>query len=151
VALNEWFSEYKRNKATRYFMALGTVVVILVNILPFPLDRDRERETRLVAPYVKHFVEKGAKVIAIHENYYGLNNALLFFSDHAAQPICDNADQVAKEFAAATPVLCVAHKGDLAEIQKAVKEWYPVKYGEDLILISNQKLDATSVKTDILN
>ncbi len=151
VAMNELFSEYKRNKATRYLMALATVVIILVNALPFPLDRDRERAARVVAPYVKHFAEKGTKIIAIHENFYGLNNSLLFFSDHAAQPICDNADQVAKEFAATTPVICVAHQGDLAEIQRGVKEWYPVKYTDDLVLISNQKLDATAVKTDILN
>jgi hypothetical protein len=150
-AMKEIFSEETRRKWTKGFMIAGTAAVILVNASPITLDRDREKDTRIVAPYVKHFAEKGVRVIAIHEDFYGLNNALLFFSDHAANPIYQDADQVEKEFESKSPVICVAHKGDLPEIQKAVKEWYPVKYGEDLILIANQKLETAAVKTDCLN
>ena len=151
MALSEVFPEYTRDKWTKGFMAAGTVLVLLVNLQPFPLDRDRERDTRIVAPYVKHFAEKGVKVIALRDDFYGLNNSLLFFSDHAAQPLYPQVAQVAREFESAAPVICVAHRSDLAEIKSGVKEWYPVKYAEDLVLIANQKLDASDVQTDILN
>jgi hypothetical protein len=129
-------------------MTVGMAAIVLVNTLPFPLDKDREKDTRLIAPYVKHFAGKGAKVIALREEYYGLNNALLFFSDYAAQPLYQDVESVVKEFGVKEPVLCVAHKGDLPEVQKAAREWYPVKYGEDLILISNQRLDVSDVQTE---
>jgi 4-amino-4-deoxy-L-arabinose transferase-like glycosyltransferase len=150
-AFNEVFSEPLREKWTRRFLAAGTLAVILANLQPFPLDRDRERGTRLVAPYVKYFAEKGAKVVALRENYYGLNNALLFFSDHAADPIYGNVGEVGKVFAAPGTVLCVVHQGDMPEIRKGLGEWYPVKVTEDMVLISNQRLDATAVPDDCLN
>jgi len=151
MGLSEVFSEYDRNEWTKWFMVLGAVLVLLVQIQPFPLDRDREKDTRIVAPYVKHFAEKGVRVIALRDDFYGLNNALLFFSDHAAQPLYPQVDQVAKEFESPKPVLCVAHQGDMADIKKGIKEWYPVKVTDDLVLISNQRLDASDVATDCLN
>ena len=147
-ALSEVFSDYDRDKWTRWHISIGTILIILVNIQPFPLDMDREKDVRLVAPYVKYCGEKGAKVIGLRDDYYGLNNALLFFSDYAAQPLYSNVDQVQKEFEAASLVVCVAHQGDLPELQKGLKEWYPVKVTDNMVLISNQKLDATAVKTD---
>ena len=146
-ALSEILASENKIKWTKWFMTVGMAAIILVNALPFPLDKDREKDTRLIAPYVKHFAGKGVKVIALREEYYGLNNALLFFSDYAAQPLYQDVESVAKELGAKEPVLCVAHKGDFSEVQKVAREWYPVKYGEDLILISNQKLDAADVKT----
>ena len=128
-------------------MALGIAVIVLLNALPMALDADRERDARIIAPYVKYFADKGDKVIALREEFYGLNNAMLFFSDHAAEPLYQNVVDVQKEFLSQQIVLCVAHREDLAEIQNLVSVWYPVKYGQDLILISNQKLDVNDVQT----
>ncbi|HEY5040322.1 MAG TPA: hypothetical protein VIJ93_14755, partial [bacterium] len=150
LAMSEIFSQYHRDKLTKGFIIAGTAAIILVNALPFPLDRDREKDTRILAPYVKHFAESGAKVIALREDFYGLNNALLFFSDHAANPLYSNAAEMAPDFSSKGLVLCVAHHSDLQDLQ-TLKGWYPVKYGEDMILIANQKLDTADVKTDILN
>jgi 4-amino-4-deoxy-L-arabinose transferase-like glycosyltransferase len=137
-------------KLTKIFLGVCLLVTILLNFLPFPLDRDRERDTRILAPYVKHFAEGGAKVIALREDFYGLNNALLFFSDHAANPLYSNAGEMAPDFSSKGLVLCVAHHSDLEDL-KTLKGWYPVKYGEDMILIANQKLDTADVKIGPLN
>jgi len=128
-------------------MVIGLAAIVFFNFLPYALDEDRESDTRVIAPYVKHFGDNGDKVIALREDFFGLNNALLFFSDHVAQPLYCNVADIQKEFASAQPVLCVAHREDLAEIQKTIPLWYPVKYAGDLILISNQKLDTSDVQT----
>jgi len=137
----------QREKVFKGIFVLGLSAVVLLNFLPYALDRDREKDTRIIAPYVKQFADKGAKVIALREEYYGLNNALLFFSDHAAEPLYPNVVDIQKEFASPQLVLCVAHRGDLDEIQKTFPDWYPVKYGDDLILIANQRLDVSDVQT----
>jgi 4-amino-4-deoxy-L-arabinose transferase-like glycosyltransferase len=123
--------EKSRLLITRGAMALGLCAVALVNALPVPLDKDREKDTRILAPYVKHFAEKGARIIALRESFYDLNNAMLFFSDHAAQDL----------------VLCVAHRSDIPDLDAGVKEWHRVKYAENRILIANRKLDLSGVRT----
>ncbi len=134
-------------KCLKIIVGLGLIVVMLLNVLPFALDKDRERDTRTIAPYVKYFADNGDRLIALREEYFGLNNALLFFSDHAAEPLYQDVADIQKEFLSNQTVLCVAHREDLAEIQKTVTAWYPVKYTDDLILISNQKLDVNDVQT----
>jgi len=136
-----------REKLINFIVLIGLLAIVILNALPIALDADREKDTRIIAPYVKHFADSGDRLIALREEFYGLNNALLFFSDHAAQPLYQDVADIQKEFSANQTVLCVAHREDLAEIQKTVTAWYPVKYGDDLILISNQKLDVSDVQT----
>ncbi len=144
IGLSRVLSSENRLRAIKIIIAGGLLAAVLVNVLPIPLDKDREKDTRTIAPYVKHYADNGAKVIALREEFYGLNNALLFFSDHAAEPLYTNVSDVQKEFASPQTVLCVAHQGDLAEIQKSIPVWYPVKYGGDLILISNKNLEGNN-------
>jgi 4-amino-4-deoxy-L-arabinose transferase-like glycosyltransferase len=139
--------EKSRLGVTRAAMSLGICAVFLLNALPIPLDKDREKDTRILAPYVKHYADKGARVVALREGFFDLNNALLFFSDHAAEPLFAGAGDVGKAFDTRDLVLCVAHRGDIPDLDAGVKEWHPVKYAEDRILIANQKLDTSAVKT----
>ncbi|HXL73323.1 MAG TPA: hypothetical protein VN963_06820, partial [bacterium] len=136
-----------REKLFQGIVVIGIAAIVLLNALPLALDKDRETDTRIIAPYVKHFADNGDRLIALREEFYGLNNAMLFFSDHAATPLYQDVADIQKEFSAAQTVLCVAHREDLTEIQKTVTAWYPVKYGDDLILISNRKLDVSDVQT----
>jgi 4-amino-4-deoxy-L-arabinose transferase-like glycosyltransferase len=137
----------QQEKVFKGIFILGLSAVVLLNFLPYALDRDREADTRILAPYVKYFGDKGDRVIALREEFYGLNNAMLFFSDHAAEPLYQNVADIQKEFAVVQPVLCVAHRVDLDELQKSGFGWYPVKYANDLILIANQKLDVNDIPT----
>ncbi len=150
-ALDHVLSAQNKVKLGKILIGVGLVLTVVLNAQPYALDRDREKDTRIVAPYIKHFCGQGAKLIAMRESFYGLNNAMLFFSDHAAEPLYDNADGVEKEFQDKAVVLCVVHRGDMDDVQKTVKQWYPVKYGEDFVLLSNQKLDTSDVRSDLLN
>jgi 4-amino-4-deoxy-L-arabinose transferase-like glycosyltransferase len=127
-------------------MAVGLAAAVVLIVLPIPLDRDRERDTRCMAPYVKYFGGQGARISALREGYYGLNNVLLFFSDHAADPVYDNVRDLAEAFGSKDLSLCIVHQRDMPEIRAQVREWYPVKYGFDMILIANQKVDPTKVQ-----
>jgi len=122
-------------------------VGILVTLLPIRMDADREKDTRILAPYVKQFTEKGAQLVALREDYWSLNNALLFFSDHATETIFQDPVELKPLFEGKDLVLCLAHKGDLAEIDSKGINWYPVKWGEDLILIANQSVVTATVPT----
>ena len=128
-------------------VAFGLAVVVCANALPFALDKDREKDTRILSPYVKHFAEAGDAIVAFHEDFYGLNNALLFYSDHAADPLFSTAEQVAGELKKDHAVLCVAHRSDLAEIGRLFPAWHPVKFADNLVLISNRNLDLSQVQT----
>jgi hypothetical protein len=147
LAMSEIFSEANRIQWTKRFMMVGMVVVILINILPFPLDGDREKDVRVIAPYVKHFAEKGAKLMAFNEDFYGLNNALLFFSDYAAQPIFQKPEEVKPVFENSGLVLCVVHRADLPRLNNTVSHLYRVKDGQDLLLVANQPVETSDIKT----
>jgi 4-amino-4-deoxy-L-arabinose transferase-like glycosyltransferase len=140
-------SPENKEKLFQVIVAVGIIAIVLLNVLPNALDKNRERDARIIAPYVKYFADKGDKVIALREEFYGLNNSMLFFSDHAAEPLYQDVTDIQKEFSVEQPILCVAHRGDLAEIQSKVTTWYPVKYADDLVLISNQKLDVNDIQT----
>lgn len=145
--LEQFTAENTGKTIDKLLLALGLAVVVLANALPYALDNNREKDARILAPYVKHFAEEGDAVIAFREDFYGLNNALLFYSDHAAEPLYQNVVELAGELKSDKAVLCVAHRGDLREIGKAVPDWHPVKYADDLVLISNRNLDISQVRT----
>ncbi len=148
VALERWTAlPEQKVKTIKGFMVAGLLAVVVLNFSPVPLDDNREIDTRILSPYVKHFAEQGDKVIALRESYYGLNNALLFFSDHVAEPVYSQVADVQREFASTKPVLCIAHQADLNDLQGSLKGWYPIKYTGNLILISNQPLDTHDIQT----
>ncbi len=145
--LDRLLNEGKKVLAAKWFMGMGFSAVVILNVFPIHIDADRERDTRIVAPYVKYFAESGVKIIGLRDDFYGLNNSLLFFSDHAAVPVYKDVDSIKKEFTVPNKVICVAHQGDLKDIGQKIKVWFPVKYGVDLILVSNQRLDISQVPT----
>ncbi len=141
ISTSKW-----RFTTAKILLTAGVSIAVLLPALPFRLDKDREKDTRVLAPYVKYFGDRGAKIVALHEEFYGLNNALLFFSDHAAEPLFQKVEDLERVFQNRDTVLCLAHRKDLPEIQVGVKKWYPVKSGEDLMLIVNRELEASEVQ-----
>jgi 4-amino-4-deoxy-L-arabinose transferase-like glycosyltransferase len=146
-ALDYFLDETNKVKVGRGLMGIGLATVVLLNALPIPLNKEREKDVRTIAPYVKYLAGEGASLVALREEYYGLNNALMFFSDHAAKPTLNDPRDLEPLFESPKLVLCVAHRGDLDELSVDLKQWYPVKFGEDLILIANQKIDISDIPT----
>jgi 4-amino-4-deoxy-L-arabinose transferase-like glycosyltransferase len=146
-ALDHFLDGQNKVKVGNSLMGIGLGTVVLLNALPIQLNMDREKDVRTLAPYVKYFAGEGASLVGLREEYYGLNNALMFFSDHAAEPLLNDPRDLKPLFESKKLVLCVAHRGDLAELKADLKEFYPVKFGEDLVLIANQKVDISDVPT----
>ncbi len=146
-ALDRFLGERTKVNLGKVLAGIGLLTVVLLNTLPIPLNQDREKDVRILAPYVKNFCGEGAALVALREDYYGLNNSLLFFSDHAAETFLNDPKGLKAIFDSPKLVLCVAHRGDLDELKTALREWYPVKYGEDLVLIANQKTNTSDLNT----
>jgi 4-amino-4-deoxy-L-arabinose transferase-like glycosyltransferase len=147
IGLDQWaYQEKWENNMRKGLTVLCACAGILLFALPIPLDKDREKDTRIIAPYVKYFANRGAKIIGLKEEYWGLNNALLFFSDHAAEPLFTKAQDLKPLFDSKDLVLCVAHKEDVADLNKNLPTWVRVKDGEDLILIANQPVQTIDVQ-----
>ncbi len=145
--LDQLLNGQNKARAGKILMGIALVTVVLLNAFPIQLEQDREKDVRMLSPYVECFAGQGAQVVALREDYYDLNNALLFFSDHAAGPFLNDPKGLAPLFESKNLVLCVAHRGDLADLRAGLKEWYPVKFGEDKILIANQKIDTSDIST----
>jgi 4-amino-4-deoxy-L-arabinose transferase-like glycosyltransferase len=121
--------------------AVVTVAAALVLVMtPVQVESERETDVRAIAPYVSHFASHGADVIAFREDYYGLNNALLFYADYPGFPIFEQYDSVAARFQSDATVLCVLEKEELAEMQKHVPRMRIVKETGGKSLIANKEL-----------
>ena len=112
-ALTNLLSNSARLRFAKICWWLAVVVAILVNATPLQLGMRREVEVRTIAPYVKYFGNEGATVIGYRQPFYGLNNALLFYSDHSANPIVSTWNEVDEAFKSEKTVLCVVNCTDL--------------------------------------
>jgi 4-amino-4-deoxy-L-arabinose transferase-like glycosyltransferase len=146
LAMAPLFSEKGKLIFSKVIFALWLVALLLINATPLQVESQREKDVRLIAPYVRHFGEARAKIIAFRISYQGLNNALLFYSDYAAFPIYEKTTELAQAFQDSTPVLCIAKVPDMAELESSLNELYVIRRGEKIILLSNRALDASGVK-----
>jgi hypothetical protein len=146
LAMAPLFSEKGKLIFSKAILALWLAALIVINATPLQIESEREKDVRLIAPYVRHFGETRAKIVAFRKSYQGLNNALLFYSDYAASPTYEKTAELAQAFQDSTPVLCVADVADLAELQSSLNELHVMRRGERILLLSNRVLDASGVK-----
>jgi hypothetical protein len=141
--LGRYLTEGAKRASTAVFAVVTVVAAVVLMLTPVQVESERETDVRAIAPYVKHFASQGAAVIGFREDYYGLNNALLFYSDHPGFPIFDRYDSVAARFQTDGTVLCVLEKDDLAGFQEHVPGVRVVKETDGKTLIANKELDLT--------
>jgi 4-amino-4-deoxy-L-arabinose transferase-like glycosyltransferase len=147
-ALERAWAQGVPRKVLRWVLGSGTAAAFLIMLLPIPLDKDREKDIRVLAPYVKHFKEQGARLVAFQEPFYGINNALLFFSDHATeQPTLKEPGEVGEVFRSEGLALCVLKRTNLTKLGGSLDEWHIVKDARDLTLISNRKVGTGDIRT----
>jgi len=128
--------------------ALFTVIgALVVNATPLPLSSEREVEVRVLAPYVKHFVDQGARVIASPEVHFNKNNALLFYSDHGATPVKLAPKRLQRAFAGSGLVLCLVRRAEVPAVSRSVPEARLVREAGELVLLANRELDIRGIKT----
>jgi len=137
------------SRGPQWALGAGMVAVFLVNFLPIPTDREREKGVRELSPYVRHFAGQGAKLLCYREKYNTLNNPLLFFTDHAVpkEGFLQSPAEVGREFAAKGVVLCFVRPKDREGLTREVKAWYLLKGTVEWDLLSNRPLGTGEIRT----
>jgi 4-amino-4-deoxy-L-arabinose transferase-like glycosyltransferase len=138
--LGGYLTERAKRAWVLAFAALTVVAAVVMLLTPVQVESERESDVREISPYVKHFASQGAAVIGFREDYYGLNNALLFYSDYPGFPIFDRYDSVAARFQSDATVMCVLEKEELAGMQEHVPGVRVVKETGGKTLIANKEL-----------
>ncbi len=129
----------------RIVLAVGLAAFVLINATPLQIESQREQDVRTLAPYVRHAADQGAAVIGFRVDYYGLNNALLFYSDHAASPIFQDQPAVQRAFGDTATVVCVLHSSDVDEFLRNVRPAFVLRKTEDLTLVADKPMDVSGV------
>ncbi len=128
-------------------LAILIVANIVVNATPLQIESEREKDIRILAPYVRHFGEAGARVLGFRKDYYSLNNALLFYSDHAAAPIMQSPEELRAAIQTERTVLFVMEVSVWQALQNESAGLFVIKQADKLVLLANRALDASAVKT----
>jgi 4-amino-4-deoxy-L-arabinose transferase-like glycosyltransferase len=144
--LHGFFNDKGKRIVVQCCVGLCLAIQVVVNMTPLEVEPQRERDVRVLAPYVKHFAAANAKVAAFQFNFYGLNNALQFYSDVAANPIVDDVAAVSRLFDEPGLVLCIMRVSNLADMQN-VQNLHVIRRADELVLVANQALDISSVRT----
>jgi 4-amino-4-deoxy-L-arabinose transferase-like glycosyltransferase len=127
-------------RAQAWVLAVGTLCALVVVLLPIRLDREREASVRELAPLVRKAAGEGVLLYCFRGDYHGLNNALLFYSDHAVPKanFLKEAAQVREAFRGKGSALCLVGRKDLVPLTKDLGPWYLWKEAEDLVLIADR-------------
>jgi len=104
-----------------FFLFLMSVGII--NFFPLEIDKVRSLEVRQISPYVRYYAKREAKVLAYNLDYYGLNNALLFYSDCGAT-ICRTETQIKGEILNGERVTCLVERGEYSKWTDGMKKTF---------------------------
>ena len=146
ATLQELLREQGKLIFTKTCGVLAIVAFLAINATPLQLSPPRETDVRVLAPYVKHFASRGARVTAFRQVPHRLNNVLLFYSDRAAFPIYEGYPELAQALGEPALVLCIVDRSDLETVVESVPGIYVLRKTDRLALISNQPLDTTDVR-----
>ncbi|MFQ5778044.1 MAG: ArnT family glycosyltransferase [Terriglobia bacterium] len=146
-ALHTLLPERRRLLFVKGAVAVALAALIAFNATPLELSPPRETDVRALAPSVKHWADNGARVVAFRLVYHQFNNALLFYSDHAADPIFQSYPELAKALDAPALVLCVLAVSELEGVEQNVPGVYLIRKADKLALIANRPVDVNEVGT----
>ena len=118
-----------------------------INFTPVRLSSIRERDIRTIAPYVKYLASQKAKVTGFGYSYYSLNNPLLFYSDHAANPIYNSFKEFSNQFLANQPLICIVNADRLDSVLTNLSSVYIIRSTDGTTLIANKPYDVSGVRT----
>jgi 4-amino-4-deoxy-L-arabinose transferase-like glycosyltransferase len=147
ASLDSFLSEPVKVRIVRFGVVLTVVVAAVINLLPVELGKERETDVRVLAPYVRHFASQGSRVIGYKFESHEVNNALLFYSDHAAYPIAMRLEDLAQALSDSSRVFCVLSTAELDSVTRAIPSVTVVRRVERLALIASRPVDASGVVT----
>jgi 4-amino-4-deoxy-L-arabinose transferase-like glycosyltransferase len=139
-----FFGAQTKILVTQIVLVLTVAVAVILNATSVSLESDRERDVREIAPYVRDFAKRGVHIVAFRQDYYGLNNALLFYSDAAAYPLYQDYASLSAAFASDTLVLCILKSQDLNALDSNIFRLHVIKKTDELVLATNQAVSLQS-------
>lgn len=87
LGLDQALKRYDLNKLVRAYSVLGIFLFLIFHMTSASMAKEREREIRLLAPYVRAVGDSGFQLLGYEIDFFGINNALLFYSDKAATAV----------------------------------------------------------------
>jgi 4-amino-4-deoxy-L-arabinose transferase-like glycosyltransferase len=147
VTLDEWLGEKRRVVHAKFWLVLTGFVIVFVNATPIRLSKERERDTRIIAPYVQKFASHHQRVMAFRQSYHSLNNALLFYSDYSASPMLQNYDELRTLFANTDTVFCILSNSELDSLAKKDVPYSIIRKTDNLSLIANCPVQVYDVRS----
>ena len=132
--------------AAKVFVVLAAIAFLALNMTPVRLEADREPDVRILAPYVRALSDSGVTVAAFRQDYYGLNNSLLFYSDHAAFPILNDTRDLSHFLMDSARKACILPRSELDTVHSIIPAITILRTTDELALISNGPLDISGVK-----
>ncbi len=139
--LDVWLNERRKRYWTIALSVLTVVSAIVLNLTPLTAESEREGGIRGIAPIVRKIGLEGGDIVGFREDYYGLNNALLFYSDFAGYPIYENYDSLASKMGAGRSVICILEREELAGVTKNVPGIKIIAESEEKVLVANRELN----------
>jgi len=121
---------------------IAVAAAVVLNATSVRIEAERSGDVRELAPYVRQLKSQGAKVIAFRQDYYGLNNSLLFYSDAAAFPLYDNTELLTNALESDSLVVCVVPNDALEEVKAKVINFHLVHTAGDLSIGTNKAIPA---------
>jgi 4-amino-4-deoxy-L-arabinose transferase-like glycosyltransferase len=146
LALRALIPDGKRIAAAKAVLLVLILGFLVLNVTPIKADMERQKDVRLIAPYVKYFCSREVELIAFRKDLSSTNYPLLFYSDHSARPIYTRASKVEIAFGQSKPVLCITDRIGMEQLEKQLESYYMIKKAQNKFLISNQNLDASAVR-----
>jgi len=147
VTLDEWLGEKRRIAHAKFWLILTGLVIVFFNATPIRLSKERERDTRIIAPYVQRFASHHQCVAAFRQNYYSLNNALLFYSDYSASPILQHYEELRALFAKTDTVFCILSNSDRDSLGMKDVSYSMIRKTDNLSVISNYPIQVYDVRS----
>jgi len=140
-----------RNRGRLVFVSvvvgIGIFAALLINMTPLQVEPQRERDVRILAPYVRQCATEGATIAAYRFTYHGLNSALQFYSDHAAARFYDNPADLRTAFKGAGLMVCIIRASDHVEVFANAPGCFVIRSAEEYMLVANRPVDVSGVKT----
>jgi hypothetical protein len=92
---------------------------------------------------VRAAAEQGFSLVGYEYDFYGLNNSLLFYSDHSAKPV--HAGDLSKELSANAKTAVIVDSPKWSEVHSAHPELTVVKDTGEMILATTAPLSTEKV------
>jgi len=128
-------------------LGIGIVATIVINATPLQISKERKLDVRTIAPYVRHFGNRNANIVAFRQNFNSLNFSLLFYSDYVASPVYQDYSELSHALADSVLVFCVLKTPELEGALQNIDGIHLVRRTDKLALVSNQAVDISAVRT----